>query len=70
MIDTDKTCGKHANIPPPLMSKHKTPRVLARSPGQCKAVAVFPMCSFGESHRVIVQATDDATKCPCWEAKS
>lgn len=66
-----KTCGncKHGDIPPPLMTKHAKPRVLHHSPGQCRALAVVPMCSYGESQRFNVYANHDATKCPCWEPK-
>lgn len=68
---TTKTCGncKHADIPPPRMSKHKVPRVLMNYPGRCRCQSVLPMVSKGETYRVAAWADMDATKCPCWEPK-
>jgi len=74
MSDTiAKTCGncKHGDIPPPKMSKHKVPRVLELLSGQCVYPAPLQPMSlmYLTTSRHRIDASDDATKCPCWEPK-
>lgn len=76
MSDTmAKTCGncKHADIPAPRMSKHRTPRIVERFFGRCEfPEPMQPMCLVFPSvanSRKSIWASADATKCPCWEPK-
>ena len=67
-----KTCGncKHADIPPPKMSKHKLPRVLKQHYGKCVyPVVKLPMVATADDYRTAIWGAYDATKCPCWEPK-
>lgn len=67
-----QTCGgcKHSKIPAPLMSRHKKPHVLRAYPGKCVyPAAPVPMVEVNQGYRTSVWADNDATKCPCFEAR-
>lgn len=71
-----KTCGNCTylvDLPPPRMSKHKTPRVLEiyNGPARCDAPQpIFPMVQADHSvSRRSAWADTDATNCALWTQK-